>query len=164
MPQAIHLFAKCFDVLEVPVHRGVTHVGHFIELVQFFHDDFADLPRRDFALAETAQLARDVPHGFFDGFAAHRAFLQRLVQSAAQLVLVERHAALIVLHHQRHHQLGGFERGETLAAGQALAAPANLRAFGRQPRVVYLGVVVRAEGTVHGLKRHGPGDGPAHGP
>ena len=33
---------------------------------------------------------------------------------------------------------------------QALAPPADLRAFGRQPRVVDLGVVVRAEGTVHG--------------
>ena len=67
MFQSLDLFAKCFDVLKVPVHRCVAHIGHFIELVQFFHDDLTDLARRHFALAETAQLTRDVADRLFHG-------------------------------------------------------------------------------------------------
>ena len=165
MPQPVDLVAKRLDVLEMPVHRREAHVRHFVELVQLFHHDLADLARGHFALAEAAQLARDVADRFLDGLARYRPLLQRLEHAAAQLALVERHAALVALHHQRHHQLGGLERGEALAAGQAFAAAADLRALGREARVGDLGVVVRAEGTVHGTPSAGSRHEPVlHGP
>ena len=81
--------------------------------------------------------------------ARHRPLLQRLVHAGAQLALVERLAAAVALDHQRHHQLGGLEGREALAALQALAAAADLPPLARQARVVHLGLVVAAEGTVH---------------
>ena len=69
MAQPLDLLAEGLDVLEVAVHRGEAHVGHFVELVQLFHHELADLPRGHFALAEAAQLARDAADRFLDRFA-----------------------------------------------------------------------------------------------
>ncbi len=75
--------------------------------------------------------------------------LQRALHAGAQLVLVERLAALVGLDHPRHDQLGGLEGGEALAALEALATATDLRPFARQTRIRHLGFDVAAEGTVH---------------
>ena len=69
MPQPLDLLAEGLDVLEAAIHRGEAHVGDLVELAQLFHHDLADLPRSDLALAEAAQLARDVLDGFLDRLA-----------------------------------------------------------------------------------------------
>ena len=81
---------------------------------------------------------------------ADRALLERLHDPAAQLALVEGLARAVVLDDLRHDELGGLEGREALAAGQALAAAADLVPLAREARVGHLGVVVVAERAVHG--------------
>ena len=64
----------------------------------------------------------DAADRFIDLFARHGAFFQRLLHASAQLGFIKGLACGIALDHQRHEQFGGLERGETLAAFQALAA------------------------------------------
>ena len=155
MSQALDLLAERVDVLEAAVDRGEAHVGDFVELVQLLHHDLADLPRRHFALAERCaacgRCARRRPRS---PRSTTGRFSSALMHAAAQLALVERLARCVALDDARHDQLGGLERGEALAAGQALAAPADLRALARQARVDDLGVVVRAERAMHGRRRY----------
>lgn len=137
-------------VLEAPVDRGETDVGDFVELLQLGHHQFAQHPRLDLALAGGAQLVLDVADGRFQALDADRTLLQGALHAGAQLVLVERLAAAVLLDQARHDQLGGLEGGEAFAAGQALAAPAHLIALGDQSRVNHFGVMGTAEGTMHG--------------
>ena len=119
-------------------------------MAQFVHDELADLTRRHFALAESAQAMRDARDRSLHFLLLDGALLQRFQQSAAQFLFIERFATAMALDDQRHHELGRLEGRESLAAGETLAPTPNLLPLGRQTRVVHLGLLVAAEGTVHG--------------
>ena len=90
-----------------------------------------------------------VAYRLFEFVAGYRALLERAHHAVAQLVLVERLAAVVVLDQPRHDELGGLEGREAFVARQALSAPANLPALTREARVYDLGFIVGAERTVH---------------
>ncbi len=95
----------------------------------------------------------------FQALDADRALLQRTLHASTQLLFIEGLARAVLLDQPGQHQLGGFEGGETLAAGDAFTAAAHLFALGDQTRVDDLGVVGTAKGTVHGgrqQKKGGP--------
>ena len=66
-----------------------------------------------------------------------------------EYVGIERLAAAVSLHHDRHHQLRGLEGGEPLAAAQALATAADLPPLARKARIRNFRIYVAAEGAVH---------------
>ena len=155
--ELLDLLAERVDVLEAAIDGGEAHVGDLVELVQLLHDELADHARGDLALAERAQPVADALDRGLDRLAADRPLLERLQHARAQLALVEGLARAVVLDHLRHDELRGLEGREALAAGQALAAAADLLPLAREARVDDLGVVVVAERAVHG-----PGSGAAH--
>ena len=71
------------------------------------------------------------------------------MHAGAQLDLVERFAGVVALDDLRHQQLGRLEGREALAAGEALATPADLPALASEARVGDLGLNVAAERAVH---------------
>src|SRR5690606_11019197 len=91
----------------------------------------------------------DAAQSGFDLLDADRTFFQRTQQSGAQLVLIERLAAAVLLDDARQHQLSRFEGSETLLAGQAFAPTTHLTAIGDQPGIDYLGVISAAKRTIH---------------
>jgi len=142
---------NALDVLEMAVHRGITHICHFVELVQLFHHEFANLPRSHFALAEAAQFARGcarpplpLPRGSPGVFSSALCSPPRNLPSSKGT----RRWSFFTTSGITSSAV--FKSGEALAAFETLAAAADLRAFGRESRVVDLGVWMRAEGTVHG--------------
>ena len=118
--QALDLVAKRFHVLEAAIDGSEAHVGDLVEMAELVHHELAHESRRDFPFAEAAQAVRDVLDGGIDGIGTDRALLQALHHAATQFLLVEGHAAAILLHHLRQHQFSGLEGGETLTALQAL--------------------------------------------
>src|ERR1035438_3878816 len=149
MPQLIDLGPKCLDVLETAVHGGKAHIPDFVQVAQLFHDHVPNAARRDLALAEAAQPVTDAGHGILDRFAAHGTFLERFLNAAAQLVLVERLAAAIALDDRRQQQLRLFEGREALRARQAFAPSTDLAPLSRKARIDDFSLRVAAEWTIH---------------
>ena len=106
-------------------------------------------PARHLALAERLQVMLDVLDAALDVLALDGPFLQRVQEAVAQLVDVERLAAIVALDDVRHHELGHLERREALAARQALAAAAHLPALAGEPRVRDLRILEIAERAMH---------------
>src|SRR6185312_14495451 len=128
---------------------------------QLVHHDFAHFARGDLPLTEAAQLVADATDRLLDRFLTDRPLLECLAHAGPQLRLIERLARTIALHDERHGELGRLERREALAAGETLAAAADLTAFTREARVGDLRLDVAAEGTVHAaLRKWGSRDEP----
>ncbi len=149
--QTLDLLAEFVQILEAAIDGGETDVGDLIEFLQLGHHQLADHQRLDFALAGGTQLMLDMRNGRFQPLDADRAFLQRALHAGTQLVFVEGLATAVLLDQPRHHQFGGFEGREALAAGQAFAPATDLIALGDQARIDDLGVMCNAEGTMHEL-------------
>src|SRR6185312_14086431 len=69
-----------------------------------------------------------------------------------QLAFVERLTPLAALHHRRQLQLGRFVGVEALAALRTLAPATHARTVIGQARIDHAGVVMLAEGAVHGQR------------
>src|SRR6185312_16497769 len=137
----------------VPIHGREAHVGHFIELPQLLHDELADHSRSDLAIARRAHLVGDAAQRLIHLRPRHGTLLQRLLHAGAKLGFIEGLACAIALDDRGHDQLRGLESGEPLAAGEALAAPADLTPFARQAGVGDLRLDVAAEWAVHASTR-----------
>ena len=87
----------------------------------------------------------DVLDAALDVLALDGALLQRVQEAVAQLVDVERLAAIVALDDVRHDELGHLEGREALAARQALAAAAHLPALAGEARVRHLRILEVAE-------------------
>ena len=131
--QLVDLVAERLDVLEAAVHRREAHIGDFVEVAQFLHHELAHLARSHLALTERAQAVGDALDGGFDLLLLDRTLLQRAQDARTQLLLVEGLAFAMAFDDQRHHELGGLEGGEALAAGEALAPPTDLPTLRGKP-------------------------------
>src|SRR5262245_55644972 len=147
--EPLDLLLKLGHVLETAVHGREAHVRDFVEPAQLFHDEIADEPARHFALAERLEVMLDVLDAALDVLALHGALLERVQEAVAQLVDVERLAAIVALDDVRHDELGALERREPFAAREALAAAAYLPALAGQARVRHLRVLKAAKRTMH---------------
>ena len=147
--QPLDLLLEFRDVLKTAVDGRESHVCDLVEPAQLFHHEIADEPARHLALTERLQVMLDVLDAALDILALHGALLQRIQEAVAQLVDVERLAAIVALDDVRHHELGHLERREALAALQAFAAAADLAAFAREARVRNFGIFEVAERAMH---------------
>ncbi len=147
--EALDLLLELGDVLEAAVDGREPHVRDLVEPAQLLHDEIADEPARHLALAERLQVMLDVLDAALDVLALHGTFLERVQEAAAQLVDVERLAAIVALDDVRHDELGHLERRESLAARQALAAAAHLAALAGKSRVRHLRILEIAERAMH---------------
>src|SRR5690606_32506270 len=123
-----------------------------VEAAKLLHDEFANESRWHLALAHRAQSMNQSPYGLFEFIRRHRPLFQCPDHAVSQLVLVERLPAAVALDQARHYQFRRLERGETLVAIEALAAPAHLPAITGEARIDHLGFFVTAKGTVHAIR------------
>src|SRR5262249_4063007 len=137
------------DILEVPIHRREAHERHFVEMPQLLHHELTHRARLNFPLSQSPNLVKNAAERCIDRLATDGPLFERLLHPAANFVLIERLAGAIRLHDDGHDQLRRLERGEALAAAQALAATAHLPPFAREARVRDFGVYVAAEGAIH---------------
>src|SRR6185312_5647277 len=160
-PQPLDLLAERVEVLKAAIHRCKPHVRDLIEAAQLVHHDLAHFTRGDLAFTEAAQLVADATDRLLDRFLTDRPLLECLAHAGSQLRLIERLARTIALDDERHGELGRLERREAFAAGETLAAAADLAALTRETRVGDLRLDVAAEGTVHAaLRKWGSRDEP----
>src|SRR5437764_790806 len=77
----------------------------------------------DLGLAAGLELAHDRRYHLFDALGIDRAFAQRDLDRAHQLVAIKRHPTAVALDHGELTQLHALEGGEAEIAGDADAAP-----------------------------------------
>src|SRR5690348_1163212 len=134
---------------EIAIDAGKADVGHRIHLTQRVHHQLADLLRGNVALTRRLELPDDTVDDTFDSLLLDRALVQRDTDRARQLVAVERHAAVVGLHHRELAQLGALDGGEALAAVAAEAAPADRAAVLARTAVLHLRVFLSTERAAH---------------
>src|ERR1051326_6385395 len=145
---------RSFEILglaEIAVHRGKAHISDVVELAQVRHHGLTDGFRGHFALAEALLLAHDFGHDLVDAFGLDRAFAQRDLHRAQELVAVERHAPAVALDDDQLAQLHTLESGEAEIAGEANAAAADDRRVFSRSRILDLGIEASATRTTHAL-------------
>src|ERR1043165_7565214 len=134
-PQLVQFLHKRFNVLEVAIHRGESHVRHGIELAQARHHQRADLAAGDLALAGVGHGRLDRVGQSLQCILRHRTLAAGHLQSAHELLTVELLAPFVALHHLERKRLDFLVAGEAALAARALAAPADDVAFAALPRV-----------------------------
>ena len=85
------------DVLELTVDRRKADIGDFVDVLEFFHGELADLPGGDFLFEGVLEGGLDVGDGFFDGLDRDRTFLTGAQQAVEQLDAVETLAGAVFL-------------------------------------------------------------------
>src|SRR5262249_55557873 len=117
-----------FEVLcfaKIAIDGSEADIGHIVELAQVFHHDLADRLGGNFGFAAAFELAHDGRDHLLDPLGIYRAFAQRYLQRAHQLVAVERHAAAIALNDGEFAKLHPLEGCEAKIAGDTYAPPAD---------------------------------------
>ena len=155
--RASDLLAKSATSSNCDLHRGEAHVADMVELAQLAITNSPtrrDSSSRSVVIRSWCTTARTAASIFSSDY---RPLLQRAVRNA-QLARIEILAAPVRLDDRRQLQFDGFQRGEPLAAGLALAAAADRRAILADPRIDDPGVGVLAERAMHlALIRRRPG-------
>src|SRR5947207_186698 len=98
------------------IHRGEPHVGDFVEPLQFFHHERADVRRGDLLLRPLLERPLDAIRDRLERRDAHRALLARFEQPGDELLALEPLARAVLL----HDHVGDFI--DPLVAREALAA------------------------------------------
>ena len=117
------------DVLELTVDRRKADIGDFVDVLEFFHGELADLPGGDFLFEGVLEGGLDVGDGFFDGLDRDRTFLTGAQQAVEQLDAVETLAGAVFLDDDQRDGLDDLIRGEALAALRAFTATTDAFAF-----------------------------------
>jgi len=147
--QALHFVPEGVDVFEAAIDGSEADVGHLIEIAQRLHDQLTAPPGLDLALTGRAQTTTDTLDRRLDLLVAHGSLLERLAQTASQLVLVEGLAPIVALDDRGHGELRALEGREPLAATLALASPSNLHALTGETGIDDPRLRMTTEGAVH---------------
>src|SRR5215831_6192917 len=125
LDEPLHLVHELRDVLELAVDGREAHVGDLVELLEVLHDDLAQLLGGDLLLRAFVELGLDLRHHVVHRLHADGALLARLEDGAAQLLAVERLAAVVALHHVREHVLDVLVGGVPAVALETFAPAAD---------------------------------------
>lgn len=117
------------DVLELTVDRSEADIGDFVDVLEFFHGELADLPGGDFLLEGVLQLGFDVGNGFFDDFDRDRTFLTGAQQAVEQLDAVETLASAVFLDDDQRDGLDDLIGRKAFATLRAFPATTDAFAF-----------------------------------
>ena len=117
------------DVFELAINRGEPDIGDFVDVLEFFHGEFADFARSDLFFQRVLQLRLDVGDSFFDDFDRDRTFLTGAQQAVEQLDAVETLAGAVFLDDDQRDGLDDLIRGKALAALRAFTAATDAFSF-----------------------------------
>ena len=123
--QFLDLRDERVHVLELTVDRGEPHVGNFVQILQFLHDDLADKGTADLLLHHVVQASFDLGHDGFHLFHGDRALFAGSYDAVQHLVAVEGFTAAVPLDHHEEDFFHLLVRGKALAAFFAFSAPAD---------------------------------------
>src|SRR3970040_87072 len=147
--QALNFLLELGHVLEASIDRSESHIGDLVEAAQFFHDEIADVPAVDLALAHGLEAVGDSLDRLFDLIARHGTLRERAHDAVTELLVIERLTPGGALDHRRHHELGRLEGREAFLARETLAPATHEAPFAREPRIDDFRVGVIAERTIH---------------
>src|SRR5579862_6706201 len=134
---------------EIAIDRGEANVSDLVQTGQRLHHQFADHVGGNLIFAHGFQAAHDARDHPVHPLALDRALAQRMVDRTFQLVAVESLAAAIFLDHDQFAQLHPLEGGETATAFGTMTPPPDGGIVLRRTTVLYLAVVMSAEGAAH---------------
>ena len=120
---------KGADVLELTVDRRKADLGDFVDVLEFFHGELADLPGGDLLFKGVLQLGFDVGDGFLDDFDGDRALLTGAQQAVEQLDAIETLAGAVFFDDDQRDGLDDLVSGKALATLRAFTATTDAFAF-----------------------------------
>src|SRR6188508_1786073 len=156
--QILQLGHELADVAEVPVNGRETDVRDLVELLQFLHDERADLVGGDFLLRSLLQRGFHAVGNRLERRDADRALFARLQESRDELLALEALAAAVLLHHHVRDLVDPFVAGKALGAAETFASAANNLALAAFARVDDLIAEMSTIGTLHSSVPSNTGD------
>ncbi|MPN24258.1 hypothetical protein SDC9_171653 [bioreactor metagenome] len=146
MLQFLH---KRLRVLELTIDRGKAHIGHLIHILEFPHDDFANIARRDLRCERVKHFAAYV----FDQFVLHirrnRALLAGLAHAHANFFRIKRLPSAIPLDNHDRYLLDLLVGRKAFPAVDAFAPAADGAPVLRWARVNHLALDAGAISAFH---------------
>ncbi len=146
-------FLEVLRLAEVAVDARETDIGHAVELAQTVHHHFTNARGFDLAFAGCFNLTLDARNEPVEAFLRDTAFARGKSNRLFDFQAVERFAARLAI--RAAFDNGDFAQLDTLESRETRAAPFTLPPsadrgviFGRA-RILYLAVVMRAEGAAH---------------
>ena len=119
----------------MPVHRGEPNIGHLVQPLQLCHHELTDVRRRDFLVWAFLQT---VLHALDDALQLghrDRTLFAGLEKPIQDLLPIEPLSSSVLFHHHIRDLIDAFIAGKAPLATEALATPADHRAFLAFPRV-----------------------------
>src|SRR6267142_1965426 len=147
--QILELVRELVDVAEVTIHRRKPDVRHFVEPLELFHHESADVRRCNFLLGTLLQRRLHSIGHRLERRDADRPLFTRFEQPCDQLLPVEPFARAVLLHHHVRNLVDPLVAGEPLPAVEAFAPAPDDLPFLRFARVDDLVAQVRAVWTLH---------------
>ena len=120
--QLVQLVQKRVDVLELPVNRCETDVGHLVDVLEPLHHHLADAGGGNLGLQRILKLHLDGGHHRIHLAAGHKPLVAGADDAVEHLVAVEALAGFVLLHHRDRNRLDGLVGGEPLLTVQTFAA------------------------------------------
>jgi hypothetical protein len=136
------------DVLEVAVDRREAHECDLVELPQPLHEELADLIGRHLPVGALVHHGLDPVHHALEALHRDGALLAGLEETGQDLLAIEALATPVLLDDEVRDLVDTLVGGEALAAGEALATPADDLALLALARVDDLVLEVGAERTL----------------
>jgi len=99
LQEGLDLIHEFVDILELTVNRCKSDIGHWIQAIQFIHDDVADHFRPDLPLEHLVDLGLDLVRDFFELVKTDGAFFAGLQHSLENPLPVKRDPASIFLYY-----------------------------------------------------------------
>src|SRR5690606_21636813 len=146
---------KIAGVGELPVHAGEPHVRNLVQLPQFAHHQFAQLPAIDLGIKPLLDLALHAVDQVVDLFVADGPFPAGFFQARLDPFSLVRHPRAVFFHHLDHGFFNPFIGGVTPVASQAFATAADHAAILAGAGIHDAVVVGR---TIRALHRYNAGD------
>ena len=140
---------EILHVFELAINAGEADIGHFIEVAQVLHQQFAHMTAFNFRLEIGFQLVLDGANDGFDLLVADRALPAGLFQAAFDLGMIERFSRAVLLD-DLHRGFDPLIGRVPLLAGNAFATPPDGESILTRSRIKYPIVVDKAVGALHG--------------
>ncbi len=147
--EVLQFVHKVMDVLELPINRGKSYVGHTIQSMKFLHHLFPDLRAPDFPVPFLLKVELDAIDDLLDDIDADGPLLASRFQAIEDLNAIKRFSPSIFFDDCRQSLLGPLSRRKTPLAAETFPTSADGIFVLTLPRVNDFAFGVATERTLH---------------